>query len=236
MNAAPTEKGYSEAVRSVALKAAEAGMRVDICPIANGGIGTAYAVTCAKEGRFEWLKGRKIPAYLKDVLLGILPGHTVIWDCAALNAVNGQPESTDLFGEALKAIMDLGYRNIVFAVDGFSDQGSVSNFILEKTDPRLIDCSFTVLTSNAAMINGKIVSKGTVWELIRMGASLRYAPEYVSEALRLPERGKAADKILLEQDPVPGVTSVFRSVFGDQKCTIIPSGSQDPDELDRLFE
>ena len=235
MNAVLTPKGYSEHLRTVASNAAKRGMQIDYCPIASGSIGTAYAVTYAKEGRFEWLKGRKISSYLNRILLGILPGHTVIWDCAALNSISGQPDGTDLFDETVKAILDLGYRNIIFAADGYSDQGRVSSLLRDKEDIRLKDCNFTVLTSNSALINGDIVAKGNIFELIRMGASLCYAPDYVSEVLHLRERGRTADRILLEKDDVPGVTDSFQDIFDERKCKLI-SWPMEETEIDRLFE
>lgn len=232
MNAVPTKLGYAENLKCVADKLADNGKRIDFCPLANGGIGTTYAVTYAKEGRFEWLKGRKIPAYLNQVLLGILPDRTVIFDCAALNKLNVSEDEKDVFGKAVSAILDFGYRKIIFAIDGFSDQGSISTLFAEKQDARLKECDFTILTSNSGLINGNIVSNGTLWEMIRMGASLRYAPDYIAEILHLAERCKQADQVLLEKDSIPGVTEAFQNYLDDSKCKVISSCCQDQSASD----
>jgi hypothetical protein len=68
-----------------------------------------------------------------------------------------------------------------------------------------------------------------------MGASLCYAPDYVSEVLHLRECGRTADRILLEKDDVPGVTDSFQDIFDERKCKLI-SWPMEETEIDRLFE
>ena len=194
--AVPDASGYASALKQAGKAAAEAGMKVRYCPLAEGAAGTTYALTLAARGRFEWLQLEKDgPA----VLMGVIPESTVVVDLAGLAALRDEGCGTsEPVGKLISRIWDLGYRNMLFAVEGYTDTDQGRDMVNEMTDssgnldPRFVESCFTLLTKDAE----EDAFTGAVSELIRLGAKVKPAMDLLTEKTNLPERIGASDILI----------------------------------------
>ena len=194
--AVPDPFGYSNALKQAGKAAAEAGMKVRYCPMAEGKAGTAYAVTVAARGRFEWIRPDKNGS---AVLMGVLPGGAVTVDLSGLNAAKEQ--SSDMVGKLIACIWNLGYRKMMFSVEGYSDADQGKGMLAAISDDsgtpdiRLAESEFVLLTGKT----GQDAVSGAVKELARLGASERSAFELLMEKTRVEEKIKESDILIASE-------------------------------------
>ena len=191
--AAPDSYGYANALKQAGKAAAEAGMKVRYCPMAEGDAGTAYAITVAARGRFEWIRPDKSG---NAILMGVLPEKTVTVDLSGLNA--SQEQSSEMVGKLLACIWNLGYRKMMLSVEGYSDADQGKGMLAAITDDSgNLDSRF--MESEFILLTGKTrpdAASGAVTELVRLGASERSAFELLMEKTRIDEKIKESDILI----------------------------------------
>ncbi len=187
----------AQLITPAAKAAAESGWHVDCCPMANGGIGTTFALTYARRGRFEWISSKNTSDERVPMLIGVFPPFTVGFDCASVMTEDA-PRSSEALGLAIRKILDLGYRKMVLAIDGYSDDDHGEGFGKVLSDPqnpdrmdaRLSECSITLLGS------GLEHETCAIQKLIELGAKQMDAADFLSEAQHLEERCRKADLVI----------------------------------------
>lgn len=211
--ALPDHCGFGYVLKQVGKAAAEAGLRVRYCPLAEGGPGTAYALTYAAKGRFEWIILEKNnPA----VLMGVMPGETVIVDLSMLGASQNQAEgSSESVGKLINGIWDLGYRNIMFSVENYkdTDQGiGMLNAISDSSgnlDPRINESRFTLLGD--AMIQHTL--QGALGELIRLGAETQNALSFLFQRTGLERQVRESDILVIPERNAKSITHTHQKIY-----------------------
>lgn len=211
--ALPDHCGFGYVLKQVGKAAAEAGLRVRYCPLAEGGPGTAYALTYAAKGRFEWIILEKNnPA----VLMGVMPGETVIVDLSMLGASQNQTEgSSESVGKLINGIWDLGYRNIMFSVENYkdTDQGiGMLNAISDSygnLDPRINESRFTLLGD--AMMQHTL--QGALGELIRLGAETQNALSFLFQRTDLERQVRESDILVIPERNAKSITHTHQKIY-----------------------
>lgn len=196
MDAYQTSLGYSAALRAAGRAFAEQDWTVRYCPASDGGIGTAYALTYALRGRFEWLPVRCVDSGRKQVLLGILPGSVAAFDAAALQVE--KTFSSECLGAAIRSVLDYGYRRMILPLADWKDDDKGEGmkralFVSESEqaiDPRLQKCEITVLTKH------KEAEDDAVAILQSFGARVMDGPDYMADKLNLFDRCRHTGRVI----------------------------------------
>lgn len=200
--------------------AAENGWHVQYCPFAEGGCEATFALTHAKGGRFEWVQTQNDREEDVSLLLGVIPGFTAVFDCAGLLTDGTDPKArAHALGLVVKRILDLGYRRLVLHTDGVSDTdaSAFSQLLTDRDDPmrpegRLRDCELTLLTGNRMTADRPETMEGVLGLLVKRGASVRFAPTYLFERMRLEERCTNADLVIAGASQRDGMLSEIEEV------------------------
>lgn len=186
--ATPGPLGWAARLKEIGLAAAERDDAVSYLPYADGGVGTTYAVTLSRRGRFEWIPATDTAGEKTSVLLGILPYATVLFDAAAVLRAETAVSPACALGTAVRAVLDRGYRRLLLPIDGFEDRDDGAEFFA-ATDERYADLEITILTADAATASGSAL----VQKLAARGATVRPAWEQIDLAAKCRE----ADAVLL---------------------------------------
>lgn len=116
-----------EVARAIAAGLADAGAEADLCPVADGGEGTAAALRAALGG-----EERRAPAHdplgrpLEAAFTLLADGHTAVVDTAAASGLplvapaerDAEAASTHGTGELIGAALDAGARTVILAAGG----------------------------------------------------------------------------------------------------------------------
>lgn len=195
MDACLSSYGFSAALRAAGKVFAEKDWTVKYAPLADGGIGTTYALTYAGRGRFEWLKTLNCAGGATELLLGILPGSIAVFDAVALSVEN-KVCSSEALGITIQKILDLGYRRLLLPLADWQDKDNgegLKNALLSsdgnKLDSRLEECEITVLT-------GDHQTCGTLHALQSLGARIENGPNYVFNKLHLFDRCRHTGRVI----------------------------------------
>lgn len=204
-----TPLGWADSLKKSGETAAESGAEVSYLPYAEGGIGTTYAVGVARRGRFEWLESINTAGETAKILFAAVPNFTVIFDCASVLTPNGATVAPSrALGEAIRKLLDYGYRNMILPMADFTDTDGGEALLEalstaedpEKIDPRLADTHFVILTAD-----GSVPETGSAKRLKECGAEVVSAADALFEQLNLARRAADADEIRLtdgEADPI----------------------------------
>lgn len=211
--AIPDHCGFGNVLKQVGKAAAEAGFRVRYCPLAEGGPGTAYAFTYAAKGRFEWI----VPELNNSaVLMGVLPGETVIVDLSLMAASQNQTEvSSEPVGKLINGIWNLGYRNIMFSVGNYrdTDQGKRMLNVISDTfgnlDPRINESRFTLLGDT--MMQHAL--PGALGELVRLGAETQNAMSLLSQKADLERQVRESDILVIPERYVKCIVHTHQKIY-----------------------
>ncbi len=213
MDARLSALGYSDALRAAGKVLAKDEWTVLYAPLADGGIGTTYALTYARRGRFEWLKTIDNAGGKTEILLGILPGSIAVFDAATLMA-KGEACSSEALGIAIKKILDLGYRKLLLPLADWQDADNgeglkTALLISDGTDfnRRLQECEITVLT-------GDHQANGALLILQSLGAKIENGPGYMFSNLHLFDRCRHTGRLIV-CGKAEGVIEMILSVCKD---------------------
>lgn len=244
LKAKPHPLGWSYAARRLGALAAEAGHAVRYCPIADGGIGSTYALTYAKRGRFEWLKTRDTSGEAKQILLGVMPRFTAAIDCAALIAEGERALApAAALAEVIQKILNLGYRNMILALDGFpiGEPGAEFASVLadpehpDALDPRLSEGNILLLTSDRSLVEGKTTVSGSLLHLIRLGARFELAATATESVIKLSEKASGAKLLFVSE--CADSPLLKKSIRSDAALhTVSDDLLSDPERLDAVMK
>ncbi len=232
--------GYTHALKEIGKAASETDKTVDYCPVANGSAGSTYAITVAMRGRFEWLETINTAGEPCRILLGVVPGGTAVVDLACLlNGAETTVTPSEAFGTLVRKILDLGYRSMILAWDGYRETDAGKGFEQalaakedpQKPDPRLMDTSFRILTSDAALVEGSKSATGSLQTLVRLGAIITSAPAYFAEVSLLQERVGQAEVVVTSESMVHRIAHPHNRIF-----TVSEQELHDPELLYHIFE
>ena len=242
--ARPSAFGCDASLREVGLVIANTGADVEYLPYAAGGVGTAYALTYGQRGRFSYLPAKNTKDEPVRVLFGALPYGNGIFDAAALLTEDGAEPDSYALGTAVKAAMDRGFRKLILPMEGFSDNDGGEGFFRvfrdpddpAKTDPRLLQMSFTLLTMNRALVDGSQMTNGLFFRLARNGAVIRYAPDTMQARLQLAKSCVGYDTLVVcgtEDDPV---LDRILEQFEGKRIVRVPDGANSEQIRELLSE
>lgn len=228
--AAPDPCGYANALKQAGKAASEAGMKVRYCPLAEGGAGTAYALTVAARGRFEWVNPDKTAP---TVLMGVMPGETVTVDLSGLKALQEEPDgSSGPVGRLISRIWDLGYRKIMLSAEGYADTDQGKGMLAAMSDssgemdPRMEESSFTVLTGET----GNVSFPGAVEKLIQLGAAVQPAMSLLTEKVSMEELIRESDILITSEHYAKRITHPHRRIY-----TVSDREMREPELLYGIF-
>ncbi len=211
--ATPDPCGFANVLKEIGKAASAAGMQVCYCPLAEGREGTCYAFTFAEKGRFEWIKFDKNNP---SVLIGIMPGETVITDLSALKALQDYPEgSSEPLGKLITSIWNLGYRNIMLSIENYKDADHGNGMLnaLSDTsgnlDPRIKESRFILLTG----ITEQQAFQGALGELVHLGAEIQNAQSLLSEKMLLEKQIMKTDILVISERYAKSISHTHQKMY-----------------------
>lgn len=199
--AKPDALGWANELKKAGLIAAKQNENVDYLPYSNGGIGTVYALTYGKHGRFEWLETKNTAAESMRLLFGVIPGYTAVFDCAALlQSEKAVLAPSYALGSVIRTLLDYGYRRFLLPMEGFLDSDDGTGLLeallaaqdSTELDPRVKESVFTVITAD-----GLLQKDGTIGKLLELGATVQSAAECMDAHCKFDERCKNADELVI---------------------------------------
>ncbi len=167
------------ALRTLGAAVADHGCVVARKAIADGGAGTVRALVSNRNGRYETVAVTDANGERVFETIGILPGGI-----AVLEAAHGARQ----FGALIQKTIDLGYRNILLAL-GDLDPSEFKMLRDEEPDPRMSQCTFTVLCADADAAKAPILRE--------LGATVQNGAETVLDLIGFDAAAARADFVIL---------------------------------------